>query len=1511
MSRSSRDRRAPRTAGLLWLCLLASAPAAAGTFTAFGPETYRRDTGAPVTIVKSFSVLNPNTSYVLRVHNGGMEDGDFEKVSSSTITMNGTEVLGPNDLNQNVTIVEKPVTLRSANEIAVQVRGKPGGAIAVEVIGTDNDPPTITARADPPANGNGWNNTNVTVTFTCSDATSGIASCTAPVTVADEGAGQVVTGTAVDKAGNTATTSVRLSIDKTPPSVTATASPPANGNGWNNTDVTVGFACTDTLSGVDACPAAVTVTTEGAGQSVTQTAVDRAGNQASASVTLSIDKTPPTITATPTPGPNGNGWNNTDVVVSFTCTDGGSQVATCLPPVTVTAEGQGQVVAGTAADQAGNSASASATVSLDRTPPSLTVTFPADGASVSASPVSVTGSSEDGLSGLDHVFCNGTPSLGSGPPFSCLVPLTQGANPITVESLDRAGNRAARSLTVNFLVTPKVTITSPAPLALFRAGPVTVTGTVDRPVASVIVNGVPASLSGQDFTAPGVPLREGHNLLTATAADAAGNVGSGSVTVTLDSTPPTVRIDAPTEGAVVTAAQVTVTGMINDIVSGTVNAEQATVTVNGVPAAVSNRSFVANDVLLTRGLNTLTAVARDRAGNESQTQVHVTFQDVAGQQRIVMLSGNNQTGTIGATLPDPLTIAVLDAFGRPLPGRPVTFTVARTDGTVKAFPDEGRSVTVVSDDRGQASVIFRLGTRTGAGNNQVAVTSPGFVGEVMFCASATVAPPVRMNADAVMGESFRGVAGAPLAAPFVTIVFDEGGNPVAGVPVTFTVTGGGGSLEGETALVRATDSDGKAAATLTLGPDAGINNNLVTATFEGLPGPPVVFTASAAAPGPAAQTTVSGIVVDNANQPIPGATAKIVGRPLQAVTNEHGQFTIAGAPVGALTLIVDGSTSTRPETFPFLAFQMGTIAGQDNTIGMPIYLPPLETENSKIVGGDREVVLSMSNVPGVAFTVAPHSVTFPSGARVGPLTLSQVHADKVPMPPPYGSAPRIVWTLQPAGAHFDPPIRVQLPNTDGLPPGQVIEVFQFDHDIEQFVSVGPARVSEDGSVIVSDAGFGITKSGWGGAPPPPPPRKPCVSSCDDKKPCTDDRCVDGQCVHTRNIPPGEACHKVEIEAQFINQDDPDRTTYEPLGGGVVYGGSQDNTADNLKLKAIADPGGDVTVTDYSWSVEGGSYGSSTSQEWEVGEIRPEPAQLKFKVVVNFSDGETGEASKDIEVGVRSDDVVAIGWIDPNNVPLNAAGVTRDVLQSFPPGGAGSLSTADKVTSAGYLFFCLAAGIDITPISCVTLYLNPNPGGFPPPLTYLTAADKTYLLNWLFKYAANYCPKCPPTSFSNNQDVENFRNRTTSYKLINRLQIKYKASGGTFKGAPEIVRRANDIGVTNDPIFGREDRGDAGPANGRFQVFNSNVASRINDGTPTSIAVKAFNTLARPLKWSHIGSRIEQGVPYGTGNRLFTQVYPTYWVFENLSQTQTVPQAPAPIGNFSTNPYPPGPAPFIP
>src|SRR5205085_9385856 len=95
-------------------------------------------------------------------------------------------------------------------------------------------PPTITSAVAPPPNAAGWDNANATVSFTCSDPILGIASCSPPVSLTTESANQVATGTAINRAGFGASSSVSVKIDKTPPVVSRTANPPPNANGWNN-----------------------------------------------------------------------------------------------------------------------------------------------------------------------------------------------------------------------------------------------------------------------------------------------------------------------------------------------------------------------------------------------------------------------------------------------------------------------------------------------------------------------------------------------------------------------------------------------------------------------------------------------------------------------------------------------------------------------------------------------------------------------------------------------------------------------------------------------------------------------------------------------------------------------------------------------------------------------------------------------------------------------------------------------------------------------------------------------------------------------------------------------------------------------------------------------------------------------------------------------------------------------------------------------------------------------------
>src|SRR5262245_51827698 len=176
---------------LVWMAIatLVTARAVdAGPFTVFGPQKYVRTSDAPVVSQATFPVHNASVPYTIEIESHG--------VASAVISINGVQIFGPSDFNANVTSLRRTLTLLPTNQLAVELRSAPDSNLTVRIFGVDDDPPTIRATATPGPNANGWNNTNVTVTFTCADAVSGIASCPPPVVVSAEGANQIVFGNA-------------------------------------------------------------------------------------------------------------------------------------------------------------------------------------------------------------------------------------------------------------------------------------------------------------------------------------------------------------------------------------------------------------------------------------------------------------------------------------------------------------------------------------------------------------------------------------------------------------------------------------------------------------------------------------------------------------------------------------------------------------------------------------------------------------------------------------------------------------------------------------------------------------------------------------------------------------------------------------------------------------------------------------------------------------------------------------------------------------------------------------------------------------------------------------------------------------------------------------------------------------------------------------------------------------------------------------------------------------------
>jgi hypothetical protein len=181
------------------------------------------------------------------------------------------------------------------------------------------------------------------------------------------------------------------------------------------------------------------VTADGAGQQVAGTVADKAGNTATASVTVNVDQTAPVITPTVGGQPNSAGWFRTEPTVTFLCTDTVSTVASC-PAAQVVTTG----ATGTASDKAGNTAAGTVTVKVDKTAPVTTVTGVVNGTGYDAKAV-------------PSVSCT-TTDQGSGVATEATLTTTEADGKRTVlcaGAVDKAGNPAA-AVTVTYTVNASI-----------------------------------------------------------------------------------------------------------------------------------------------------------------------------------------------------------------------------------------------------------------------------------------------------------------------------------------------------------------------------------------------------------------------------------------------------------------------------------------------------------------------------------------------------------------------------------------------------------------------------------------------------------------------------------------------------------------------------------------------------------------------------------------------------------------------------------------------------------------------------------------------------------------------------------------------------------------------------------------------------------------------------------------------------------------------------------------------
>jgi hypothetical protein len=100
--------------------------------------------------------------------------------------------------------------------------------VTTKSIAIDATPPAVSAAAARVPDSNGWYNRPVGVSFSGTDATSGLASCSATTYAGPDNAAAQVAGTCTDRAGNVGSGTLALAYDATPPKLLKVSSKPTN-----------------------------------------------------------------------------------------------------------------------------------------------------------------------------------------------------------------------------------------------------------------------------------------------------------------------------------------------------------------------------------------------------------------------------------------------------------------------------------------------------------------------------------------------------------------------------------------------------------------------------------------------------------------------------------------------------------------------------------------------------------------------------------------------------------------------------------------------------------------------------------------------------------------------------------------------------------------------------------------------------------------------------------------------------------------------------------------------------------------------------------------------------------------------------------------------------------------------------------------------------------------------------------------------------------------------------------
>lgn len=301
----------------------------------------------------------------------------------------------------------------------------------------------------------------------------------------------------------------------------------------------------------------------------------------------------------------------------FTCA-AGTTCSRSLP------DGNGAISYAVTASQSGRSANGTTAWKRDTTPPAVVQVVPSPTGSngwFNTAPVAISASGSDAMSGLSaaQISANGG-AWQSGVSLN-----VDGVYTIDFRAVDNAGNSAISTRTVSIDTTPPAFTTTTS--GTIGNAPWYVSSTTTTISPSDSLSGVGYVEYNQNSTGwqsgASIVNPDGVNTISLHAYDIAGNVASGSISVSVDTTPPVITPSisgTPGSNGWITTTGI-VSALVDDATSG-VNAG-AEVSIDG------GSSWQAAPISLSDGNYNMTFRAFDLAGNEGSASLNASIDTVA------------------------------------------------------------------------------------------------------------------------------------------------------------------------------------------------------------------------------------------------------------------------------------------------------------------------------------------------------------------------------------------------------------------------------------------------------------------------------------------------------------------------------------------------------------------------------------------------------------------------------------------------------------------------------------------------------------------------------------------------------------------------------------------------------------------------------------------------------------------------------------------------------------------